>query len=95
MNVPNKGKSTDGVEKDRVVSFTDIPNSILKEIKDDGKFIYYEFNSLHTNYANDLYIKVQTKRQGCNYSEPMYLPIKLINCLNGIVNPVLKMSASK
>ena len=85
----------DGVEKDRVVSFTDIPNSILKEIKDDGKFIYYEFNSLHTNYANDLYIKVQTKRQGCNYSEPMYLPIKLINCLNGIVNPVLKMSASK
>lgn len=85
----------DGVEKDRVVSFTDIPNSILKEIKDDGKFIYYEFNSLHANYANDLYIKVQTKRQGCNYSEPMYLPIKLINCLNGIVNPVLKMSASK
>lgn len=85
----------DGVEKDRVVSFTDIPNSILKEIKDDGKFIYYEFNSLHTNYANDLYIKVQTKRQGCNYSEPMYLPIKLVNCLDGIVNPVLKMSASK
>ena len=39
-------------------------------------------------------IKVQTKRQGQNYGDPQYLRVKLNNCNEAIVNPVIKFGAN-
>lgn len=70
-----------------------ISNSDLgtpKLIKDN--IAYYEVNRLFTEVGNNLLLKIQTKRNGCNYGDPQYLRVRLINCLDAIVNPVIKNS---
>ena len=73
-----------------ITSFSDISNSALLKVNETPTTVFYEFTSLHGAYAGSLYLKVQTKRQGCNYGDPQYLKIDLKNCVNSIVNPVLK-----
>lgn len=75
---------------DTITSFTEIINSAILKVNETPNSIAYEFNSLYGAYTENLYLKVQTKRQGCNYGDPQYLKVNLRNCIDPIVNPVLK-----
>lgn len=76
-----------------ITSFIEIANSALLKIEETSTFNFYEFKTLHSQYADNLYLKVQTKRQGCDYGNPQYLKVNLKNCLDAVVNPVLKTTA--
>lgn len=56
--------------------------------------MYYTIDRLYTEYENDgiILVKVQTKRQGQNYGNPQYLRVKLENCNEALVNPVIRLS---
>lgn len=88
VSFANATKDGDG----NITSFTDISNSSLALVRETGNMAFYEFNSLHATHKDNLYIKIQTYRQGCPYAEPIYLPVNLLNCKDAIVNPVLKLS---
>lgn len=68
----------------------DIIDSELMFNSTSGTVDYFEIKRLYPEYGNDLLVKIQTKRQGCNYGDPQYLRVKLINCSSAIVNPVIK-----
>ena len=77
-----------------ISAVTDISNSNLgppKLIKDN--IAYYEVKRLFTEVGNNLLLKIQTKRNGCNYGDPQYLRIRLTNCLDAMINPVIMNSA--
>ena len=42
------------------------------------------------SFLYQLLLKIQTKRNGCNYGDPQYLRVRLTNCESAIVNPVIK-----
>lgn len=78
-----------------ISAVTDISNSSLgnpKQVKDN--IAYYEVNRLFTEVGNRLLLKIQTKRNGCNYGDPQYLRVRLTNCESAIVNPVINSSAN-
>lgn len=73
-----------------VKAVEDIPNSFLELDHYADHIDYFEIAKLYPEYGNNLLVKIQTKRQGCNYGDPQYLRVKLINCNAAIVNPVIK-----
>lgn len=73
-----------------ITSFTEITSSTLLKVNETPSANYYEFTTLYNQYTDNLYLKVQTKRQGCNYGDPQYLKVDLKNCNSAIINPVLK-----
>jgi len=78
-----------------ISAVTPISNSDLgapKFIKDN--IANYEVQRLFSEVGNRLLLKIQTKRNGCNYGEPQYLRVRLTNCESAIVNPVINSSAS-
>lgn len=69
---------------------TDISDSSLGEpFKIEDNIAYYKFTRLFSEVGNNLLIKVQTIRQGCNYGDPQYLRATLKNCDAGMINPVI------
>lgn len=84
-----------------IYAIEDIPNSNLKDLGvDNSGFISYfdlNINKLFVgpNYEGKMLIKIQTKRQGCNYGDAQYLRVDISNCVDGgIVNPVIKSGAN-
>jgi len=57
-----------------------------------GVIDYFNIERLYPEYGNNLLVKIQTKRQGCDYGDPQYLRVNLVNCESAIVNPVIKSS---
>lgn len=69
---------------------TDISDSSLgNPFKIEDNIAYYKFTRLFSEVGNNLLIKVQTIRQGCNYGDPQYLRATLKNCDAGMINPVI------
>ncbi len=77
------------------IGFTEIPSSALTIAHETNTLVYYKFSKLFTAYPNNLYMRVRTQRQNCPYGDPQYLPVNLINCQKGVVNPVLRIGAKK
>lgn len=73
-----------------IVSVNDIPNSQLKFSHYGSNMAYYEIDRMYNEYQGRLVIKIQTKRQGCNYGDAQYLRVNLINCNDAVVNPIIK-----
>lgn len=68
----------------------DISDSSLGEpFKIEDNIAYYKFTRLFSEVGNNLLVKIQTKRQGCNYGDPQYLRANLKNCEAGMINPVI------
>ncbi|MBA5791545.1 hypothetical protein H1R17_12725 [Flavobacterium sp. xlx-214] len=78
-----------------IKAVADITNSQLAFSHSQNKVDYYEINKLYPEHGNDLLVKIQTKRQGCSYGDAQYLRVKLENCNDAIVNPVIKSGAKK
>lgn len=78
-----------------IKAVADITNSQLAFSHSQNKIDYYEINKLYPEHGNDLLVKIQTKRQGCNYGDAQYLRVKLENCNDAIVNPVIKSGPKK
>jgi hypothetical protein len=82
-----------------IYAIQDIPNSTLtfQRLDATGSLAYYSHNrtTLFTGpeYDGKLLIKIQTKRQGCDYGEPQYLRVNLENCIQGSINPVIMNNA--
>jgi len=84
-----------------IYAIEDIPNSSLKDLGVDntGFISYFDLNInklfVGTDYEGKMLIKIQTKRQGCNYGEPQYLRVDITNCVDGaIINPIIKSGAN-
>ncbi len=80
-----------------ITAVEDIPNSELTYSHIDGSIKYYTINQLYTEHEIEgiILVKVQTMRQGANYGDPQYLRVKLSNCNEAIVNPVIKLNTNK
>ncbi len=74
-----------------------ITNLTPVNISGNSLVSYYRFDQLYKEYEKEgiLLIRVQAKRDGVNYGDPEYLKIKLRNCNDAIVNPVIKINAGK
>lgn len=72
-----------------VTSFSAIVSSDIAIVQDTPSFTYYSFTSLLSQYSGNLYLKIQTKRQNCDYGSPQYIKVNLKNCKDAIVNPIL------
>ena len=74
-----------------------ITNLTPVNISGNSLVSYYKFDQLYKEYEKEgiLLIRVQAKRDGVNYGDPEYLKIKLRNCNDAIVNPVIKINAGK
>lgn len=70
-------------------SYTTITNSDIAVVQETPSSTYYSFNSLLSQYNGNLYLKIQTKRQNCDYGGPQYIKVNLKNCKDAIVNPIL------
>ena len=94
-NKPMVDKSGQPVKT--ILQIEDIPNSTLTPSGIGGGVKYFTVDRLYTEYENEgiILVKVQTKRQGVNYGAPQYLRVKLVNCNDAIVNPVIKLSATQ
>lgn len=84
-----------------IYAIEDIPNSTLKDVGVDntGFISYFDLNInklfVGPDYDGKMLIKIQTKRQGCNYGEAQYLRVDITNCVDGaIVNPIIKSGAN-
>ncbi|MFV0236855.1 hypothetical protein OBK19_13200 [Empedobacter falsenii] len=84
----------DGKPIKEILKIEDIPNSQLAYSHTGAKVMYYSIDRLYTEYENEgiILVKVQTKRQGQNYGNPQYLRVKLENCNEALVNPVIRLS---
>ncbi|MFV0153513.1 hypothetical protein OBJ97_09815 [Empedobacter falsenii] len=85
----------DGKPIKEILEIEDIPNSQLTYSHTGAKVMYYTIDRLYTEYETDegiILVKVQTKRQGQNYGNPQYLRVKLENCNEALVNPVIRLS---
>ncbi|MEG0983451.1 hypothetical protein [Algoriella sp.] len=82
-----------------ITQVEDIPNSsqnfVFSHFGTNVK--YYSIKKLYQEAENAsdgvILIKIQTKRQGSNYGDPQYLRVKLINCNQSVVNPIIKLNA--
>ncbi|MFV0173697.1 hypothetical protein OBK14_05200 [Empedobacter falsenii] len=101
--IPDKDEDPDNdlplLDKDgnpikEILKVEDIPNSNLKYSHSGAGVMYYNIDRLYTEYENEgiILVKVQTKRQGENYGNPQYLRVKLENCNEALVNPVINLS---
>ncbi|WP_282631038.1 L-type lectin family protein [Empedobacter sedimenti] len=79
-----------------ITKVEDIPNSKLRFSHLNSGLKYYHIDRLYPEFENEglILIKVQTKRQGLDYGNPQYLRVKLNNCNEAIVNPVIKFGAN-
>lgn len=82
-----------------IEEIADISNSNLIETGKNqlNSIVNFKIEKLYKGelYDGRLLLKIQTKRQGCNYGAPQYLRIDLDNCLDGtIVNPIIKSGAN-
>lgn len=79
-----------------ITKVKDIDNSKLRFSHLNSGLKYYHIDRLYPQFENEglILIKVQTKRQGQNYGDPQYLRVKLNNCNEAIVNPVIKFGAN-
>ncbi|MFV0199687.1 hypothetical protein OBJ99_02375 [Empedobacter falsenii] len=84
----------DGKPIKEILKIEDIPNSQLAYSHTGAKVMYYSIDRLYTEYEEEgiILVKVQTKRQGQNYGNPQYLRVKLENCNEALVNPVIRLS---
>ncbi|MFV0195141.1 hypothetical protein OBJ93_06610 [Empedobacter falsenii] len=85
----------DGKPIKEILEIEDIPNSQLTYSHTGAKVMYYTIDRLYTEYETDegiILVKDQTKRQGQNYGNPQYLRVKLENCNEALVNPVIRLS---
>ncbi|MGV0922063.1 carbohydrate binding domain-containing protein [Empedobacter falsenii] len=84
----------DGNPIKEILEVEDIPNSQLKYSHSGAGVMYYNIDRLYTEFENEeiILVKVQTKRQGVNYGNPQYLRVKLQNCQDALVNPVIRLS---
>lgn len=81
-----------------ITQVEDIPNSsqnfVFSHFGTNVK--YYSIKKLYQEAENAsdgvILIKVQTKRQGSNYGDPQYLRVKLANCNQSVVNPIIKLN---
>lgn len=78
-----------------VISFTDITNSGLTKVSETNTEAKYQFNSIHGLHTDNLYLKVRVHRQGCPFGDYQYIKVNIVNCQQAIVNPVLKLGATK
>ncbi|WP_314243268.1 hypothetical protein [Empedobacter tilapiae] len=78
-----------------ITKVEDIPNSTLRFSHLNSGLKYYHIDRLYTEFEKEelILVKVQTKRQGQNYGNPQYLRVKLKNCNEAIVNPVIKFGS--
>ncbi|MDH1604048.1 MULTISPECIES: hypothetical protein [Empedobacter] len=101
--IPDKDEDPDNdlplLDKDgnpikEILKVEDIPNSNLKYSHSGAGVMYYNIDRLYTEYENEgiILVKVQTKRQGQNYGNAQYLRVKLQNCQEALVNPVIRLS---
>ncbi len=84
----------DGNPIKEILEVEDILNSQLKYSHSGAGVMYYNIDRLYTEFENEgiILVKVQTKRQGVNYGNPQYLRVKLQNCQEALVNPVIRLS---
>lgn len=84
----------DGNPIKEILEVEDIPNSQLTYSHSGANVMYYNIDRLYTEFENEgiILVKVQTKRQGQNYGNPQYLRVKLENCNEALVNPVIRLS---
>lgn len=84
----------DGNPIKEILEVEDILNSQLKYSHSGAGVMYYNIDRLYTEFENEgiILVKVQTKRQGVNYGNPQYLRVKLENCQEALVNPVIRLS---
>ncbi|WP_291119903.1 carbohydrate binding domain-containing protein [Empedobacter sp. UBA7248] len=84
----------DGNPIKEILEVEDILNSQLKYSHSGAAVMYYNIDRLYTEFENEgiILVKVQTKRQGVNYGNPQYLRVKLENCQEALVNPVIRLS---
>ncbi|HJD87048.1 MAG TPA: hypothetical protein K8W08_06270, partial [Empedobacter falsenii] len=84
----------DGNPIKEILEVEDIPNSQLTYSHSGANVMYYNIDRLYTEFENEgiILVKVQTKRQGKNYGNPQYLRVKLENCNEALVNPVIRLS---
>lgn len=73
-----------------IKTVVDIPNSQLKFSHLGANVAYYEIDKMYNEHQGNLVIKIQTKRQGCNYGDAQYLRVNLINCNDAMINPVIR-----
>lgn len=73
-----------------ILSVSDIPNSQLRFSHHGANMAYYEIDRMYNEYQGKLAIKIQTKRQGCNYGDAQYLRVNLINCNEALINPAIR-----
>lgn len=80
-----------------ILEVEDIPESALTLSHVENNIMYYPLERLYQNLENEEIIlaKIQTKRQGCDYGDPEYLRVRLINCKNAVVNPVINTEGIK
>jgi len=85
----------DGNPIKTITKVEDIPNSDLKFSHYGANLLYYTIDRLYTEFENEgiILVKVQTKRQGKDYGNPQYLRVKLKNCNEAMVNPIIKQSS--
>ena len=80
-----------------ILEVEDIPESALTLSHAENNIMYFSLERLYQNLENEgiILVKIQTKRQGCDYGDPEYLRVRLINCKNAIVNPVINTEGIK
>lgn len=72
------------------IANSDLGNAVYTENNVD----YYDLKQMHSQYKDNLLVKIQTIRLACNYGDAQYLRVNLENCDQGIVNPIIKLGAN-
>ncbi|WP_313386457.1 hypothetical protein [Chishuiella sp.] len=77
---------------DKITAWNDIPNSTINLLPNGNEESFkFKLNKLYKEYSsnNNLYLKVNVNRQGCQYGETQYIPVKVSHC-QIISNPMIR-----
>ncbi|AJH15619.1 hypothetical protein [Myroides profundi] len=74
-----------------IIGWNDIPNSLLYQINNTQDKQQFELKKTYSKYSkvDNLYLKIDTKRQGCSFGNTQYLKVIVKNC-GTIVNPLIR-----